>query len=602
MDRSLIHRRTTTAASGVLSRIAAVALLGLCAAVCIAQRLPPGAAAQQAAEYRADVPKSIIELQQFRISGSVRIEDASGKPAIATLVNLNPQIGAWYTLTINWSGAHEPTSYHLDAANPRQPVTLAPGDPYALRVRPNPLAEPCTLWSRDARSALDEARATNLPYAPICGQALYVRNPVVGHATSLERITDFLRDHVWGGEHIVTVVKEEFLRDRQLEEIHPHAAQRELERGVSASGPSPIRIDPSSANVTILPEHLGIEIEAAGGELEVGRWYAVTDFPGVWLSALAPGAIERALLARHEASVNALDPVESKALVYLVAFDLRRLDLNFVLGSDHPRLGWSDRPPASVRNPALPGPDGVATSAPLVTNGLVGPWHTASTVAAFTGGFKREHGAFRFGPLAWKNHGSHYGFIEQGVVFSKLQPGLATLAVLNDGSVELKTWTSSDDSILPRVRYARQNGVPLIEYDEARGSGAPGPLVNDWAQGNWSGSSTADLRTLRAGICMQTTEAGRFLIYGYFTDATPSSMARTFEAAQCGYALHLDMNALEHTYLALYLRRGPQLVVEHLSDGMAVVDQHVGTEVVPRFLAAPDNRDFFYLTRRDVPR
>ena len=49
---------------------------------------------------------------------------------------------------------------------------------------------------------------------------------------------------------------------------------------------------------------------------------------------------------------------------------------------------------------------------------------------AFTGGFKREHGAFRYGDLAQKNHGSHYGFVENGVVFSKLQPGLATIIVL----------------------------------------------------------------------------------------------------------------------------------------------------------------------------
>ena len=49
-----------------------------------------------------------------------------------------------------------------------------------------------------------------------------------------------------------------------------------------------------------------------------------------------------------------------------------------------------------------------------------------TTVAAFVGGFKRSHGAFRYGPLALVNHGSHYGFMQQGVVFSKLQPGLAT--------------------------------------------------------------------------------------------------------------------------------------------------------------------------------
>ena len=66
-----------------------------------------------------------------------------------------------------------------------------------------------------------------------------------------------------------------------------------------------------------------------------------------------------------------------------------------------------------------------------------------------------------------KNHGSHYGFIENGVVFSKLQPGLATIFVLDDGSVEMKTWTEADNKLLPGIKHARQNGVPVIEFDEA---------------------------------------------------------------------------------------------------------------------------------------
>ena len=73
-------------------------------------------------------------------------------------------------------------------------------------------------------------------------------------------------------------------------------------------------------------------------------------------------------------------------------------------------------------------------------------------------------------------------------------------------------------------------------------------------------------------------------------------MARVFQAYQCSYAMHLDMNALEHTYLALYLRSGQQILVEHLVQGMEEVDHTRGDEVAPRFLSFPDDRDFFYLT------
>ncbi|MFC3117499.1 hypothetical protein ACFOHS_01050 [Jhaorihella thermophila] len=74
--------------------------------------------------------------------------------------------------------------------------------------------------------------------------------------------------------------------------------------------------------------------------------------------------------------------------------------------------------------------------------------------------------------------------------------------------------------------------------------------------GNWSGSAKAELRTLRAGACMARSAGTTWLIYGYFSTATPSAMARTFQAYGCDYAMLLDMNALEHTYLALYVPQG----------------------------------------------
>jgi len=76
-------------------------------------------------------------------------------------------------------------------------------------------------------------------------------------------------------------------------------------------------------------------------------------------------------------------------------------------------------------------------------------------------------------------------------------------------------------------------------------------------------------------------------------------MARVFEACGCSYAMQLDINALEHTYLALYQVRHNELVVEHLISGMGVLDKQVSGQVLPRFLGFADNRDFFYLLRRD---
>ena len=63
----------------------------------------------------------------------------------------------------------------------------------------------------------------------------------------------------------------------------------------------------------------------------------------------------------------------------------------------------------------------------------------------------------------------------------------------------------------------------------------------------------------------------------------------------------LDMNALEHTYLAIYRRQGKSFYVQHLIQGMSEVDMSVKGQYVPRFLGYSDDRDFFYLTEKEAP-
>jgi hypothetical protein len=334
----------------------------------------------------------------------------------------------------------------------------------------------------------------------------------------------------------------------------------------------------------------------------LGSWYAAKDNPGIYVSVIVPEGIAPEILQSHRNLVSGLDSVEAGGLVYLVAFDLDQFDLKYAFGTEHPRVGWSDRIPSQMTDKSVPGPDGIGDIVPLVSTGLINPMDEGKTVATFTGGFKRIHGAFRYGELALKNHGSHYGFVENGVLFSRLQPGLATIYVLNDGRMEVRTWTGGDDPLLPRVKYARQNGVPIIAaFDQVTQMSVPGPLVSRWGEGNWSGSADEKLRTLRAGVALQEFKGRRFLIYAFFWSATPSTMARVFQAYRCCYAMLLDMNALVHTYLALYKRQGSNLYVQHLIRGMSEVDISVKGQYHPRFLGYSDDRDFFYLTRKAAP-
>ena len=67
-------------------------------------------------DYNAEAPKTILDLQQFRTTCSIRIQAKSGKQGVATLVNLNPAINVWYVLQVSWAGASSKLAYHLENA------------------------------------------------------------------------------------------------------------------------------------------------------------------------------------------------------------------------------------------------------------------------------------------------------------------------------------------------------------------------------------------------------------------------------------------------------------------------------------------------------
>jgi hypothetical protein len=541
-------------------------------------------------------PRSIIELQDFRQSQSIRIRSRSGSDGIATLINLNPAINAWYVLKIAWAGQAE-TAYQIENPSPRsRRLRFDEKYPAGVAILEGNSRSNCDLFGS---SVLKDARASSLIYAPLCDGRIYLRNPAVGHRTSLEAATDFLRDHVWGAEKIISV------GHVLLGDAHRETGEVESGSGINSApqaneAPLPALIDSAYTREVLASNNFGIALaQPQPGGMLPGAWYAAAGNPGVYVSILRPNLISPAILESYKSRVNYLDGAEASALCYLIAFDLDRFDLGYALGTEHPKVGWSEHIQAQMRDPKLPGPDGIGTIAPLVATGLIAPEYAPRTISAFTAGFKREHGAFKYGELALKNHGTHYGFIENGVVFSKLQPGLSTVFVLDDGAVGMQTWTDDDNRLLPRIKHARQNGVPIVERDPESQSTVPGALVKTWGPGNWSGSEDVKLRTMRSGLAIGTNGRKRFLIYAVFSSATPSAMARVFQAYRCDYAMLLDMNALEHTYLALYRRAGSQMYVDHLVKGMSELDKTVAGEIVPRFLGYADNRDFFYVMRKE---
>ncbi|MDE3081443.1 MAG: hypothetical protein KGI94_15575 [Paracoccaceae bacterium] len=574
-----------------LSRSARPALIALAVA------LPAAAQAVQSADtlsaqwaaYQAVKPKSVLDLQPFRETTTAKLSSGAG----LSFVSVNPNVNAWFLATIEASGA-DPVSYHIENPHARtQTVALVPGAQPKLALGGPQGDMLCDPWTTD----LPKARATRQPYAPICGGRLYLRNPAVGHASTLESVTDFLRNNIWGGDAVVNFVKDTLYKDAFQEKANETA-----DAGVTPEnvGPGAALVEKVNGDYPAITGRTGLTLTGVkDGRMALGLWYPVTGLSGVYASAMEPRALAKSVL-ESGGHANALDNVERTSVDYLAAFDLSKFNVGYAVGTAHPDVGWSPRPPASMQNPSLPGPDGIGTVKPLVRTGMIDPALASKAIATFTGGFKREHGAFKHGPFSERNAGSHYGFVEQGAILSKLQPGLATLYVLADGTIGMKTWEASDDAMLPQVRFARQNGVPLVVTDPKTGKPVPGDYVSNWAFGNWSGSAEAHLRTLRAGACMKTAGDKRFLIYGYFSTVTPSGMARVFQSYGCNYAMILDMNAIVHTYMGLYVRQGNNVQVEHMVPAMAKLDKEGPNGAVqPRFLSFPDNRDFFYLTQKD---
>lgn len=567
-------------------------LLALWPALAPAQSIPhPGAVtlARQNAAAQEVRKKSVVELQAFRARQEARATDGTR----LALTALNPEANAWFLLEIVRPGAGRET-YHVQNPAPRtRQIALTEGPAPALSLSGDGAVQLCRPWA-DATPELERARMTGLPFAEICAGRLLLRNPVAGTRTSLERTAEFLRDRVAFGETLVGFVKSTLYKDRYLESGEVLA---DADPGRAAEALGRARLADHPVMYTTMTFDL---VGASPERMEMGAWYAVDGAPGIYASALQPRMIDPALL-RGDQGANALDGVEGRADVYLVGFDLSRFELGYETGTEHPRLDWSPRPSGAGRDWSIPGPDGFARPDPLVPTGMIGPSGAARIAATFTGGFKREHGAFRFGEMATQNHGHHYGFVVQGTVLSRLQPGLATLYVLNDGTVGMKTWQDTDAPLLREIRFARQNGVALVETDPETGGPVPGALVRQWLPGNWSGSAEAELRTLRAGACLRPGPDGPVLIYAWFSTATPSAMARVFQAYGCDYAMLLDMNAIEHTYMALYTAgAGGGIDTRHLVAGMAQIDarRRDGSRV-PRFVGSADNRDFFYLLRKE---
>lgn len=512
----------------------------------------------------ASAHETLLDLQPLAKTTSIRMADGHR----LQLVDLNPTIGRWL-IARDIAPDGRLREAHLDTGQEgARKVSLSET---GLIISPSASSTgssiDCPLDSEPARDAFFKIRLE--PFSLACSKALFIRGKAKGYKSSIESVTDWLRDQGSMGETVINWQKDLFpLKGERA------VAGSETANG-SRDGPLSAQLS-AKAPVSVLASNLGVATSAKSSSFPTGGWAAVDKAPGVWISVVAPAYVK--------ALEGSSSPSES--LAYFMAMDLGQIDLRYSLGVEHPSLGWSSR----ARAPRVgAGPDGFSSAAPLQRAGIVPPWAQKKLAAVFTGGFKREHSAFKGGPMSAQNHGTHYGIVEAGVMLSRLHPGLATLYQRTGEEPSLKLWTEADNEKgLNGLLFARQNGLPLVE------AGREGQQLSISWGGNWSGNADGDAETMRSAVCVANRAGRRYVIYGVFSKAMPRDMAQTLKAYGCEGAMQLDMNAPVLVYAA---------VIAPNAKGEATHQPLLKSMIEPgapaaRFAASADTRDFFYAARR----
>ncbi len=237
------------------------------------------------------------------------------------------------------------------------------------------------------------------------------------------------------------------------------------------------------------------------------------------------------------------DPGRLYAIVGVVAFDLTRTRLHFMLGSVEPYS-----PDGPTRTGEMPADD----KAPGVL------------LALFNGGFKARHGAF--------------GAMADGLVALPARDELGTLVIYRDGRVRIGIWgteiTATDDMLA-----WRQNGPMMIDHGEIN------PQVYNNSLKDWGYTVNDVSPTWRSGIGLSLDQ--KTLYYFCGPSLTMEALAKSMQAAGADASIQLDINNYWVHFVAVQWP-DQKLDLKPLFPDMM-------KENIDRYLW-PYTRDYFYVT------
>ncbi|HEY9077668.1 MAG TPA: phosphodiester glycosidase family protein [Anaerolineaceae bacterium] len=237
------------------------------------------------------------------------------------------------------------------------------------------------------------------------------------------------------------------------------------------------------------------------------------------------------------------DPERPYATVAIVAFDLSRARLNYVLGTEEPAgSGGKQRTGKIPDEKRKPG----------------------KLLATFNGGFQATHGNF--------------GAMADGIVAIPPRNGLGTIAIYKNGEVRMGEW-GKDFTTQADMTAWRQN-CPLVIQ-----SGEVNPLVYRNMVQDWGGTIDGHISTWRSAIAL--SKDGKTLYYLAGSKLNMPVLAKVLLTAGAYNAIQLDINESWVHFVAIRTKDNNLLPEPLLEQGMNVrQDRYLGVY----------NRDFFYIT------
>ncbi len=218
----------------------------------------PAVIEAQMAELNADVPGSIWALNPFRNAH----EGTGADGTTYRLTSLNPSVNSWFVLEVAPVSGRA-RAYHLENGDPDGTlIALQDGDAPSLVIDQSGVLTECAPWDDDS---LQTAANLDLPFAPICDWAVFVRNPVRGNRTTREAVSQFLRDNVIFGDSIVNLIKGAFFEDAFMVSSEGFETAEQIS-GVDLLGTALLSQTPS------MRPAMGFDLEGTeGGAMTAGR-------------------------------------------------------------------------------------------------------------------------------------------------------------------------------------------------------------------------------------------------------------------------------------------------------------------------------------------